>query len=157
MPTIHLTTFVQAPPARVFDLSRSIDLHKKTMSHTREEAVAGTTMGLINFQDTVTWKARHLGKTRYLKSKITALKSPEHFTDEMAEGDFKTLKHEHHFKPIENGTLMIDYIHYEMPYGVIGRLLDRFYLKKYLTKLIESRNNALKKCAETEQWKQFIG
>ena len=29
MPTIHLTTFVAAPAQRVFDLARSIDLHRK--------------------------------------------------------------------------------------------------------------------------------
>jgi ligand-binding SRPBCC domain-containing protein len=157
MPTIHLTTFIQAPPVRVFDLSRSIDLHKKSMAHTGEEAVGGTRMGLINLQEFVTWKAKHLGKQRILKSKITAMLSPDHFTDEMAEGDFRSLKHEHHFKPVDNGTLMIDYMHYEMPYGVLGQLVDRLYLKKYLTKLLETRNTAIKKCAETDQWKQFIG
>jgi ligand-binding SRPBCC domain-containing protein len=157
MPTIHLTTFIQAPPVRVFDLSRSIDLHKKSMAHTGEEAVGGTRMGLISLQEFVTWKAKHLGKTRLLKSKISAMKSPDHFTDEMVEGDFRSLKHEHHFKPIENGTLMIDYMHYEMPYGIIGRLVDRFYLKNYLTNLLETRNSVIKKCAETDQWKQFIG
>jgi ligand-binding SRPBCC domain-containing protein len=157
MPTIHLTTFIQAPPVRVFDLSRSIDLHKKSMAHTGEEAVGGTRMGLINLQEFVTWKAKHLGKQRILKSKITAMLSPDHFTDEMAEGDFRSLKHEHHFKPVDNGTLMIDYMHYEVPYGILGQLLDRLYLKKYLTKLLETRNTAIKKCAETEQWKQFIG
>jgi ligand-binding SRPBCC domain-containing protein len=157
MPTIHLTTFVQAPMERVFDLSRSIDLHKKSMAHTGEEAVGGTTMGLINNQETVTWKAKHLGKTRILKSKITEMKKPLLFTDEMAEGDFRSMKHDHHFKSVDNGTLMIDYLHYEMPYGFIGRLVDRFYLNKYLTRLLETRNSAIKKCAETDQWKRFIG
>ncbi|MBZ5857442.1 SRPBCC family protein [Flavihumibacter profundi] len=157
MPTIHLTTFVQAPMERVFDLSRSIDLHKKSMAHTGEEAVGGTTMGLINNQETVTWKAKHLGKTRILKSKITEMKKPLLFTDEMAEGDFRSMKHDHHFKSVDNGTLMIDYLHYEMPYGFIGRLVDQFYLNKYLTRLLETRNSAIKKCAETDQWKRFIG
>ena len=50
MPLIHLTTFIAAPIERVFDLSRSIDLHKKSMAHTNEQAVAGTTTGLIEFR-----------------------------------------------------------------------------------------------------------
>src|SRR5215211_7351415 len=103
MPTIHLTTFISAPIERVFDLARSIDLHKRSLSHTKEEAVAGTTTGLINLNETVTWKARHLGKTRFFKSKITALEKLNSFSDEMAEGDFKSFLHEHHFKPVENG------------------------------------------------------
>ncbi|MBC6492769.1 SRPBCC family protein [Flavihumibacter stibioxidans] len=156
MPSIHLTTMIHAPVEVVFDLSRSIDLHKKSMSHTKEEAVAGTTMGLINLQETVTWKARHLGKTRVLKSKITSLKAPVSFTDEMIDGDFRSLRHEHYFKPVNNGTLMIDYMHYEMPYGFIGSLVDRFYLNKYLVRLLETRNSLLKKCAESEQWRKYL-
>ncbi len=156
MPTIHLTTFIAAPPQRVFDLSRSIDLHKKTMQSYGEEAVGGTRMGLIQLDESVTWQARHLGKKRLLKSRITAMKAPDSFTDEMQEGDFKSLRHEHHFKAIENGTLMIDFIHYEVPYGFAGKLVDRFYLNKYLTRLIEQRNLSIKTHAESSQWKRFL-
>ena len=35
MPLIHLTTFIAAPAERVFDLSRSIDVHKKSLAHTQ--------------------------------------------------------------------------------------------------------------------------
>ncbi|GAO42371.1 SRPBCC family protein [Flavihumibacter petaseus] len=156
MPTIHLTTFIQAPPSRVFDLSRSIDLHRKTMSKYGEEAVGGTRMGLMNLHETVTWKARHLGKNRLLKSKITSLKPPVSFIDEMLEGDFKSFKHEHHFKEVANGTLMIDYLHYEVPYGFLGYAVDRFYLKNYLTALLETRNQGIKAYAETDQWKRVL-
>ena len=62
MPTIHLTTFIAAPAKKVFDLSRSIQLHKKSMTNHKEEAIAGTVSGLINLNETVTWKAHHLWK-----------------------------------------------------------------------------------------------
>ena len=55
MPNIHLTTFIAAPLERVFDLARSIDLHKKSMAESGEQAVGGITMGLINNGETVTW------------------------------------------------------------------------------------------------------
>jgi ligand-binding SRPBCC domain-containing protein len=156
MPTIHLTTFIQAPVERVFDLSRSIDLHKKSMAHKKEEAVGGCTSGLINLDETVTWKGRHLGKTRILKSKITQMRPPQNFTDEMVSGDFRSFKHEHHFKAIENGTLMIDYMHYETPYGFMGRVADRLILRRYIHRLLESRNAVIKKFAESELWRQVI-
>ncbi len=126
------------------------------MSHTGEEAVAGTRMGLINLDETVTWKAKHLGKQRLLKSKITTMKKNEAFTDEMLEGDFRSMRHEHHFKPIENGTLMIDYFNYEMPFGLVGKMIDRFYLRKYMTRLLETRNEHIRQLAESEQWKRFL-
>ena len=39
MPVIHLTTFIAAPVQRVFDLSRSIDLHKHSMAKHKEEPI----------------------------------------------------------------------------------------------------------------------
>jgi ligand-binding SRPBCC domain-containing protein len=156
MPTIHLTTFVAAPPERVFDLARSIDLHRKSMSHTNEEAIAGTTSGLIGLDETVTWKAKHLGKTRILRSKITAMNRPLSFTDEMVDGDFKSIRHEHHFKRIDNGTLLIDLFSFESPYGGLGRLANRLFITGYMKKLLELRNQSIKEYAESEKWKFIL-
>jgi len=156
MPNIHLTTFIAAPIERVFDLARSIDLHKKSMAHKMEEAVAGVRTGLINLNETVTWKAKHVGKTRVLKTIISQVERPTLFTDEMVEGDFKKLRHEHHFKQVENGTLMIDLIEFESPYKSIGRLFNKLYLTTYLRKLIEQRNQVIKEYAETDKWKQLL-
>lgn len=156
MPTIHLTTFVAAPAQRVFDLARSIDLHRKSMAHTDETAVAGTTSGLIGLQETVTWKAKHLRKVRILKSKITAMEPPLSFTDEMVEGDFKSLRHDHHFKRIDNGTLLIDVFTFETPYGGLGRLANRVFLTRYMRNLLELRNKTIKEYAETDKWKFIL-
>ncbi|MBO9199822.1 MULTISPECIES: SRPBCC family protein [Niastella] len=156
MPTIHLTTFIAAPIERVFDLSRSIDLHKKSMTDYREEAVAGTVMGLINLNESVTWKAKHLMKTRVLQVQITAMQRPFSFTDEMKKGDFKSMKHEHHFKAIENGTLMIDVFKFEAPFGGLGRFFSSLYLSGYLEKLLEQRNDLIKEYAEGNKWKHVL-
>ncbi|HYJ39045.1 MAG TPA: SRPBCC family protein [Chitinophagaceae bacterium] len=156
MPTIHLTTFIAAPPDRVFDLSRSIDLHKKSLTHTREEAIAGTITGLLELNESVTWKAKHLGKTRFLKSKLTEFKKPDMFTDEMLQGDFKKMKHQHHFKQVDNGTIMIDIFEFESPFNSLGRFFNRLYLTSYLRKVLEQRNLVIKEFAETEKWKQLL-
>ncbi|MBS1918079.1 MAG: SRPBCC family protein [Bacteroidetes bacterium] len=156
MPTIHLTTFIAAPIERVFDLSRSIDLHKKSMAHTNEQAVSGTTTGLIDFDETVTWKAKHLFKTRILKTKITALSKPFSFTDEMMDGDFTSMKHEHHFKQVDNGSLIIDLFSFQTPYGNFGKIANHIFLTNYLKKLLEQRNHVIKEYAETEKWKFIL-
>ena len=156
MPTIHLTTFIAAPINVVFDLSRSVDLHKKSMAQHQEEAVAGTRFGLIEKEDTVTWKAKHLFKTRLLRVEITDMKKPDQFTDEQLQGDFKIMKHEHHFKPCENGTIMIDLFYYEVPYGAFGKIFDSIYLFKYMTRLLQQRNKTIKEFAETDKWKRLL-
>ncbi|MHA4845439.1 SRPBCC family protein [Flavitalea antarctica] len=156
MPNIHLTTFIAAPLERVFDLSRSIDLHKKSMAKTGEQAVSGTTMGLIGAGETVTWKAKHLMKTRIMKIKVSEMNRPLSFVDEMVEGDFKSFRHQHHFKQIDNGIFMIDIVDFESPYGKLGRVLNSIYLTKYLRTLLESRNEFIRNFAESNKWKDLL-
>jgi ligand-binding SRPBCC domain-containing protein len=154
--TIHLTTFIEAPIERVFDLSRSITLHTKSLEHTKEKAIAGVISGLINLNEIVTWQAKHFFKTRILQSKITAMTPHTFFCDEMVKGDFKSMKHEHHFKPATNGTIMIDMFSFETPYGFFGKIANALFLKSYLQKLLEGRNKIIKDYAETGKWKHVL-
>jgi ligand-binding SRPBCC domain-containing protein len=156
MARIHLTTFIAAPAERVFNLSRSINLHSISTAHTNERAIAGVTNGLIKLNETVTWQARHLFKTRQHTSKITAMESPVFFVDEMTKGDFKSFRHEHHFKPVDNGSIMIDILEFESPYGSVGKLFNSIYLKKYLENFLIKRNNTIKEYAETQKWKVIL-
>jgi ligand-binding SRPBCC domain-containing protein len=156
MPFIHLTTFIAAPQERVFDLSRSVALHKASMKHHEEKIVDGTMSGLMDLNDTVTWTAKHFFKQRRLKIKVTKFQRPEYFVDEQEEGDFKMMKHEHYFKSIQNGTIMIDQFHFETPHGLFGKLINKFYLKNYMTKLLNERNKIIKEAAEGNLWKQYL-
>ncbi len=156
MPTIHLTTFMAAPVNVVFDLSRHIGVHKESMARHKEEAVAGIRFGLIEKDETVTWRARHLFKSRLMRSKITEMKKPDMFIDEQVQGDFKMMKHEHHFKPCENGTIVIDLFYFESPYGILGEWFNSLYFTRYLKRLLEQRNTTIKKIAESEKWKKIL-
>lgn len=156
MPTIHLTTFIAAPAEVVFDLARHVGVHKESMSAHKEEAVAGTRFGLIEKDETVTWKARHFFKNRIIRVKISDMKKHERFTDEQLQGDFKMMKHEHHFKPCDNGTILIDLFHFESPYGMLGHWFNNLYLTKYMKKLLEQRNKTIKEFAESGRWKKLL-
>jgi ligand-binding SRPBCC domain-containing protein len=157
MPEIHLTTFITAPAERVFDLSRSITFHEQSMAHTGEKAIGGVTSGLINLNETVTWQATHFFKKRVLESKITAMTPYTFFEDTMVKGDFASLRHEHHFKQIKNGTIMIDLFNYESPYGIAGKIANTMFLTRYLKSLLVKRNLIVKEFAETDKWEQVLG
>ena len=156
MPTIHLTTFIAAPVERVFDLSRSVDLHKHSMSKYKEVPIGDTIYGLLNTGAEVTWKAHHLFKTRILKTKITAFDKPQSFTIEQITGDFSSMRHQHFFKPCDNGTIMIDIFQFESPYNTIGRIINKIYLTRYMRSLLEERNKTIKEVAEGNRWKNYI-
>ena len=61
MTTITLITVINAPIQLVFDHARNIDTHQDSAAESNEIAVAGTTSGLINKGETVTWRGKHFG------------------------------------------------------------------------------------------------
>lgn len=148
MPALKIETCINAPIEVVFDLSRSIDLHKISTAHTCEEAIAGKTSGLIEIGETVTWRAKHFGVFQELTSKITSLARPYQFTDEMVSGAFKSFRHDHLFEERDGIVVVTDVFAYKSPFGVLGRFADFLFLKSYMKKLLEKRNEILKEFAE---------
>jgi ligand-binding SRPBCC domain-containing protein len=156
MPIIHLTTFIAAKQEVVFDLSRHIGLHKISQQSHQEEAINGTTSGLINEGDFVTWKAKHLFKIRFLKIRITKMQFSSFFEDVMEKGDFKKFEHKHYFKPAQNGTIVIDELSFESPYGIAGKIFNQLFLTNYLKGLLQQRNKVIKEYAESKKWEALL-
>ncbi|MEO7096107.1 MAG: SRPBCC family protein [Polyangiales bacterium] len=156
MATIELSTEIEAPPQRCFDLSRSIDLHVQSTASTGETAVAGVTSGLIGLGEEVTWRAKHFGIWQHLTSKIVALDSPRYFRDQMTKGAFKRFVHDHYFLPRGEQTVMKDVLVFEAPLGPFGRVADRVILTGYLKRFLLERNALIKRTAETQAWRDFV-
>lgn len=156
MPVIELTTYIKSTIEICFDLARSIDLHQISTAHTNEKAIDGRTSGLINLNEFVTWQATHFGVKQKLTSKITAFDRPFHFRDEQLKGAFKYIHHDHFFEVQNNIVVMKDIFRFQSPLGCIGKLVDKFILTKYLTKILLKRNNIIKEFAETDEWKKIF-
>jgi ligand-binding SRPBCC domain-containing protein len=148
MPKIELITKVNAPIAKVFDLARSIDLHMESTKQTNERAIAGKTSGLIGLGETVTWEATHFGIRQTLTSKITAFDYPHFFVDDMVQGAFKKIHHEHHFETVGHQTIMKDIFVFESPLGLLGIFFNWLILTGYMTNLLKKRNLVIKEAAE---------
>jgi ligand-binding SRPBCC domain-containing protein len=148
MTQIELSTHINAPIERCFDLARSIDLHIESTKQTGERAIAGRTGGLIELGETVTWRAKHFGIWQNLTSKITEFEYPNYFTDEMVNGAFKSFRHEHLFFAVGMQTVMKDIFVFESPFGRLGRLANSLFLDEYMERLLLERNKVIKKAAE---------
>jgi ligand-binding SRPBCC domain-containing protein len=148
MTTIQLTTKINAPIELIFDLSRNIDVHQQSTAKSNETAIDGITSGLINLNETVTWRGKHFGVYLKHKSLISAMEIPTYFVDEMLEGKFKSFKHQHTFIQKNGFVIMEDKIQYETPYSIFGKLFDQLILRKHLTHFIINRNKVLKALAE---------
>ena len=150
MTTIKIITKINAPKKIVFDLSRNIDVHQNSASKTNEKAIAGVTSGLINYNETVTWRGKHFGFYLTHKSRMTAMDLYDYFVDEMEEGKFKSFKHEHSFVEKDGKTVMIDNLNYETPFWIFGQLFNYLFLKKHLTNFLLERNKVLKELSENQ-------
>ena len=149
MPKIELTTLINAPIEKVFDLSRSIDLHMESTKQTGERAIAGKTSGLIGLGETVTWRAKHFGIWQTLTSKIVEFDRPNLFVDEMVSGAFKSFRHEHRFTSSGDQTIMKDIFEFETPLGILGSIFNKLILTHYMTKLLKERNRVIKEAAQS--------
>jgi ligand-binding SRPBCC domain-containing protein len=156
MAIIQFATLIGAPRERVFDLARSIDAHQKSTERTQERAIAGVTTGLIGMSDEVTWEARHLGIRQRLTVRVTAFDRPSHFQDVIVRGAFKRMVHDHTFLEVPSGTQMIDRFEFESPFGILGRLVDRLFLGRYMRQFLAQRNRQLKVLAESEDWRKYL-
>lgn len=156
MPTIRVATDIGAPPARCFDLARSVDAHIESATGTCERAIAGVTKGLLGLGDEVTWRARHLGVNQVLASRITAFDRPHRFQDSMVRGAFAHFVHDHEFVATPRGTQMVEVLNYSAPWGPLGRLVEGLFLTAYLARFLQQRAQVLKRLAESGDWQRFI-
>jgi ligand-binding SRPBCC domain-containing protein len=145
---ITIVTIVRASPERCFDASRDLDLHLESMGHTGERAVAGRTSGLIELGEQVTWEARHFGVKQRFTSHITAYDRPRYFQDSMLRGAFASFVHDHYFEACEEGTRMTDVLTFRSPFGIVGAIVDRLVMTRYLTRLLTKRNEIVKTALE---------
>ena len=149
MPVIEIETRIDAPIETVFDLARSIDLHVQSTAQTNEKAVAGCSTGVISLGESVTWEASHFGVKQKLATQVVQFDRPRHFRDSMVSGVFKRFNHDHYFESVAGQTLMKDTFDYTSPFGILGRIADFVFLKRYMTRLLRTRNGVIKSVAES--------
>jgi ligand-binding SRPBCC domain-containing protein len=153
---IELASEISAPVERCFDLSRSIDLHLQSVIWSGETAIAGKTHGLIGSGEQVTWRGRHFGVMFTHTSRITAYASPTYFQDSMVRGAFRSYCHDHYFAGRDEKTTMTDIVEFAAPFGIVGRAVERLLLEKHMRMLLVRRNEAIKKIAESDEWKKYL-
>lgn len=154
---IELVTAIAAPVERCFDLARSIDLHMASTDWTGEQAIEGITSGLIGAEQEVTWRGRHFGFLINHTSRITAYDRPRHFQDCMVRGKFRSFCHDHFFEGRDGATLMKDVMRFEAPFGALGLLVERLILKQHMLGLLDRRNRRIRRVAESDEWRRYLG
>lgn len=138
-----LERIIRATPAEVFGAALDPTLHVESMARYGETMVKGPDGGVFVDGSTVTWRARHFGVPFHLSSIVFGIDPPRRFCDRQTKGPFGAFHHEHVFQDHPDGTLMRDTVTFRSPFGPIGALIDRLFMREYMRRLIDERNEVL--------------
>lgn len=145
---------VHAPIERCFALSTNIAIVQKELGMT---PVAGRTSGCVRGGDTVRWEGWQLGFKQFHVSLIAEFEAPFHFQDRMLAGRFKSFAHDHRFREVDGGGVLLeDELRFTMHFGWPGKMVGRVVLVPHIRRLMRERFAMLKEIAETEQWREFL-
>ncbi|PAM94014.1 hypothetical protein B4N84_13085 [Flavobacterium sp. IR1] len=70
---------------------------------------------------------------------ITVSKENNYFIDEQRFGPYSLWHHKHFFEASGNGTKMTDVVHYALPFGYLGRLMNTLVVKNKLKTIFDHR------------------
>lgn len=77
------------------------------------------------------------------KTRITQVNYQKSFTDLQAKGPYRYWNHYHEFIENDKGVLMKDSVDYELPFGLLGKLVHSLFVHKRLKSIFEFRYNFL--------------
>jgi len=78
-------------------------------------------------------------------SEITHVKIPTYFVDEQRLGPFRFWHHQHFFKEVGRDVEMQDIVHYVMPLGPIGEMVNAISVSKKVNDIFDFRKKALER------------
>lgn len=73
-------------------------------------------------------------------TEITVVKENSYFIDEQRFGPYTLWHHKHFFEATANGTQMTDIVHYALPLGFIGRIMNALVVRNELKTIFEYRH-----------------
>lgn len=66
-----------------------------------------------------------------------------YFVDEQRVGPYKMWHHQHFLEEVSGGVLMKDIVTYQLPFGLLGDLMDRWVIQPKLNEIFDYRRHAI--------------
>ena len=121
-------------PVNLNDLTPP-ELHFQILSEVPEKMYNGLTI-LYEIQ------IPFFGKRRWL-TEIKHIEEGTFFVDEQRVGPYKLWYHQHRIEALDKKTRMIDRVCYQLPFGVLGLLVHRLWVKNMLETIFSYRTARL--------------
>ncbi|MDH3648263.1 MAG: SRPBCC family protein [Saprospiraceae bacterium] len=76
-------------------------------------------------------------------TEITAMEKYRYFIDEQRNGPYRLWHHEHRFDQQRDGILVTDNLHYVLPFGWIGQLVNQAVVRKRIDDIFTYRKETI--------------
>lgn len=87
-------------------------------------------------------KISRFGISMRWDARITEVEPPHGFTDIAERSPFTYWRHRHEFKALGTGTQLRDRVNYAVPFGLIGKLLDRLLIRGAIKSMFRKRHKS---------------
>jgi ligand-binding SRPBCC domain-containing protein len=78
-------------------------------------------------------------------TEIKTVRENAFFVDEQRVGPYRIWHHEHHFKDLGGSVEMTDIVSYQLPFGVLGRIMHALFIRKKLETIFAYRFEVVEK------------
>ncbi|PBQ31000.1 hypothetical protein CNR22_04185 [Sphingobacteriaceae bacterium] len=80
-----------------------------------------------------------LGIKMHWVTEITHAEHHRYFVDEQRFGPYAFWHHKHFLKEVPGGVEMIDVLHYKVPFGFIGKIVNFLFIKNKINEIFDYR------------------
>lgn len=157
MGRIVIETSIAAPRELCFDLALNVEAHAESAAFSGERVVLpGRLTGQLQTGDLIAFEGKHFGMRQRFVAKIVSIERPQRFVDEMVEGMFRSLRHDHIFEEAGENTVMRDVLEWESPLGFLGRLADSLCLESHMRWFVSTKQQRLARIAERRAGTEMV-
>ncbi len=141
--TLRRRQFIPRPIDRVFAFFQAPEnLGKITPSSMRFTILTPLPFS-IHKGRLIDYIIRLSGVPMHWRTLISEYQPPNMFVDEQLKGPYLMWHHTHAFMEVGGGTMMTDRVRYVLPFGIIGDLVHRIYIRKQLEYIFDYRREVL--------------
>lgn len=91
----------------------------------------------------IDYRLRLFGIPFNWRTQIETWDPPGRFTDVQLKGPYRLWHHTHEFVPVPEGTLCVDTVDYELPWGVLGSLAHPLFVRRSLRQIFAYRRQTI--------------
>jgi len=145
--TLQTTQFIKSDITTVWEfMSSPKNLATITPAYMQFEVLSDLGDGIMYPGQIIEYNVKPiLGIKLHWVTEITHVKELEYFVDEQRFGPYKFWHHKHFLKKVPGGVEMYDLVHYQLPFGLLGKLGNELFVKKQLKQVFDYRYSVVDK------------